>query len=712
MKHASLYLFLLLLFASLSLTAQTENVVYPRNWETKFQDVYVDASGQGYAVGTCGVITRTTNAGMSWELVDFSESSLDYTAVTCPGDNCDNAIIMGDGVLLTRSGSTFSMDLNEDYQNVRKLHLLSNNVIIGDKNGENYLRSTDNGLNWTTLIATVSRFQGEFMNFYNGTEGYVFDSDKFLNKTTDGGLTWTRYDAAIAIDGSPLAMHWRDANNGWIQSSSQDIFRTTDGGLSWTNLAPPSKPRRMLWLESFSDTHLVCAGLVDEYWVSLDAGSTWTRDAFPSGSGTRPGFYNYHRRGDEFFVPSDAGEIFYSATNFENWEGQIPSDRVSLTEIAFANDDLGIVAGTGSALLKTTDGGDTWTPLVSGNSNPNAPVTAIDMRSETEHILYYANTFPRITRNGGSSYDWYFQEESGLGPGDAYAFHNFSNGDVFVMGQELAGKSSDDGATWTVIDHNFDRRINRLSFPTADIGFAAGDKVIAKTTDGGLTWTELTRPNETTRWEGVFFYNELRGIVSSGSSGSDGSVNTSRTYLTTDGGISWTQISGFAAGYGYKYDDATGTTYSASFASGNNALLSRSMDDGATWEIVARGCGAGRGVGLTPSGNFVYLAGDGGHIQRHETANIVSNRRRQVVTPSLAAYPNPTSGELNIELPSTSQPTTLEVFSADGRRVQTSVVPAGTERFRFVIDHQKTGLYLLSWRNANGVRHTGRVMVW
>ena len=435
MKHAFLYLSILFLFASFSSVAQTENVVYPRDWDTKFQDVYVDASGQGYAVGSCGVVIRTTNAGMSWSLVDISESSLDYYAVTCPSDNCNNAIIAGDGILLSRSGGAFSMDLNEQYQDIRTFHRLDNNVVIGDKNGLEYLRSTDNGRTWSILKATTTTWQGTFMTFYNGTEGYVFDSEQTLNKTTDGGGTWTRYAESTAFDGSPLVMHWRGANKGWLQNSSnKGVYQTNDGGETWVNLNAPEVARRMLWLESFSDTHLVCAGLVDEYWTSMDAGAPGR--VVPSLVNRVPAQVSTttHRRGDEFFVPSDAGEIFYSPADFANWEGLIVSDRVGLTEIAFINDNVGIAAGVTSALLKTTDGGDTWTPLVSGNTNPNAPVTAIDMRSEMEHVLYYGNSFPRITRNGGSSYDWYFQESSGLGQGDANAFHKFSNGDLFVMG--------------------------------------------------------------------------------------------------------------------------------------------------------------------------------------------------------------------------------------------------------------------------------------
>ncbi len=701
MKPTTHYLLLLLLLSSSWGFSQTENVVYPQNYDTKFQDVYVDGSDQGYAVGTCGVVVRTTDGGLSWQLVDAADSSFDFSAVTCPGDDCNNAVIAGDGIVLNRQANgRFTQDVRADFKEVLKLHQLDNNIVIADKNGRDYLRSTDNGQTWTTMALPDTDWQGSFLFFVDGLTGLAFDGDRYLHKTTDGGATWARSASPFGL--SIFTMYWHDENTGWVQASDRNIYRTTNGGQSWSNLNVVNGPRQLLWLEAFSATHLVGIGLVEELWQSLDGGATWTRDFMPDQSGTRPAYYNYHRRGDEFFVPSDAAEIFYSATGFTNWEGQIPADRLSLTDIAFANDDVGIAAGTHSALLKTVDGGTTWTPLVSGNPNPNAPVASIDLRSADEFVLYYGNTYPRITTDGGNSFRQYFDAASGLGQGDATVFHNFANGDILVMGFSFGGISSDDGATWTVIDHGFDAKINGLYFPTETTGYAVGDGVLAKTTDAGRTWTEITNPSPSGRWQSVFFFDENRGMIG----------QSSRTgYLTTDGGASWTVRSQASAGAGYAYDAAADIIYSTTFETGNNGYLNRSRDRGDTWERVSRLCAAGGGLGLTPSGRFLYAVATGGHIERHVTANLTSNRSPRRAAVRLRTFPNPSSGQLTVSIPLTNQATHLEIFAADGRRVAALEVPAHTEQYRVQLAGERPGLYLFSWVSPAGARHTGRVVL-
>jgi len=702
MKNASFYFFLLLLFVSLAVTAQTSNVIYPRDYDTKFKDVYVDASDEGFAVGTCGVVVHTTNGGMSWTLYDAAPSSFDYWAVTCPNDDCSGAVIAGDGIILKRAANgSFGMTVSENYQNIRRLHNLDNNVVIADGEASGFFRSTDSGTSWIESSLPGDGVQGSLIEFTDGTTGYVFDNQKALFKTTDGGASWAT--TGYVSEDSPGVMHWRNADLGWYyqSGSAPTIFKTTDGGQTWTDLNVTEIARRMMFMESFSDDRIFGVGIVDEIWESTDGGATWARSFFPGQSGTRPSTSNnYHRRGDEMFVPSDAAEVFYSPTDFTNWEGQIPSDRGGITTVAFFNDDIGVAAGRTSFLIKTEDGGDSWSPLISGNANRNAPVTRIDFRAEDTFILYYGNDYPRITVDGGETFVRYFDDASGLGQGDANVFHNFANGDVFVMGLEQAGISTDDGASWTLIDHGLDRRINVVSFPTAEVGYAGGERVLAKSTDGGQSWTELTTPSASAGWDGIHFFSAERGVIST----------LSRTaYLTEDGGTTWSQLPSTAAGAS-DYDPVSEAIYTAAFESGNNGSLNRGFEEGERWERTTFLCAAARGIDVTPSGRFVYLVGDGGHIERHATADITRTRSTPRAAINLKAFPNPTSGRLSIALPRTSRATVLEVYSADGQQVRSLNVPAGTENFNFSLEGEKPGLYVLHWLGNGGARHTGRVV--
>jgi len=330
-------------------------------------------------------------------------------------------------------------------------------------------------------------------------------------------------------------------------------------------------------------------------------------------------------------------------------------------------------------------------------------VSAIDFRSENEFVLYYGNAYPRITTNGGDTFSQYYGEETGISQGESDVFHNFADGRILTMGRLEYAISNADQTSWTVSTHGFERTINAVHFPTDMIGYAVGNRILAKTTDGGVTWTELTEPQfqQSANWEGVFFYDERRGMI--GKPNRDG-------FLTTDGGETWTAKGAAAAGV-YDYDTSSGTTYSLSFESGNNGYLNRSEDMGESWERVSYMCAAGRAISLTPSNNFVFLGGDGAHVEKHRVSELTSNRPTPRAVADLRPFPNPTGGGITLTLPRATETTSLTVFAADGRRVEALNVPAGTESFNLDLSGQKPGLYLLSWLGTSGVRHTGRVVL-
>ncbi|TXF91775.1 T9SS type A sorting domain-containing protein [Neolewinella aurantiaca] len=700
MKNTPILLFLILLLISFAVTAQTENVVYPRPYDSKLSDVYISDSGEGLAVGSCGVILSTTDAGMNWDLVSDAGGGWDYTTVACPNDDCSKAVIIGDNIILRRQpNGSFTTEIDEMFTDIFVIHHLTGGVLVGDRTFNGYIRSGDGGVTWTEMTLTGTPNQDNRMSFVNNTlTGYSFNTEHELLKTTDGGLTWAP--TGFVNTDSHLNMHWRTESLGWVRNGSREPFqRTTDGGQTFTTV-PTDLQTRLYFLQSLSDDHLVGLGFVSEVFESTDGGTSWSQISMGNANGTRPNFYgNFHRRGDEFFMPGDGSQVFYSAAGFQDWEGLINDGRGGSGPISFFNDDIGIVTGPTSFIIKTEDGGNTWAPLVTNSPNPNAPVSSIDFRSENEFVLYYGNAYPRITTDGGATFEQYYGEETGISQGESDVFHNYDDGRILVMGRFDYAISNEDQTSWTVNTHGFERTIYDLHFSSPSIGYAVGDKLIAKTTDGGLTWTELPLPEfqQNSIWESVHFYDDNRGMI--GRANREG-------FLTTNGGQTWTTKGAAAAGI-YAFDSTSGTTYSVSYETGNNGYLNRSTDLGETWERVSYMCAAGRAIALTPSNQFVFLGGDGAHVEKHRTADLTSTRSTPRAVADLRPFPNPTSGRISLTLPRSSSSTLISVYSAEGRQVTVSTVPAGTEIFDLDLSGRSPGIYYLRWLDAAGAQHTG-----
>lgn len=691
-------LLILLLACPVLLMAQLDGVVHPKNFDTKFQDVYIDGNDFGFAVGTCGVVASTQDAGVSWTVLPALEGEYDFYAVTCPNDDCNEAVIGGEGALFKRrpNGSFNLLGSGADYT-VYHFHQLSGSTVIGDGENTTYLRTTDGGNNWTLI--THPEIPNTEMAFGDSNTGYYMSSNNDLRKTTDAGLTWTNTGFNFSND-DIRTLYFRDANNGWFQTGrSRSFWRTTDGGQTWTDLEVTDGPRAALYLESFSETHLVCLALVNDLWESLDGGVTWTRGEFPDDSGTRPGFYNYHRRGDEFFIPSDAGEIFYSPAGFTDWEALFGGNRGRVTNIAFGSNEVGVAAGFSGLSLITKDGGDTWEELNEVGGFTRA--TDIHFVSEDEFFILYSNGDPKVSRDQGETFSTLIINPQNNRQ-NYTQMERLPSGRLYAYGSDSNAYSDDGGDTWTLTNSPSLFQAETMTFLDDQVGFAGGlQGQVGRTLDGGMTWTEVTKPGSNSSGiTSLYFTSADEGYVST----------TSVQYRTTDGGQTW-ETNRDAGGSAYVASPNGTAIYAARYESGNNGTFRRSTDGGQSFEILDYNCTALRSGGLTPDGKFYFTGGDGGHIRKHDIDRLVPVRNNRVVAERLKVYPNPAHGQTTIELPVQGTSTVLTVFAADGRGIKQLAVPAGTERFRMDLTGIHPGIYLLSWTGAQGERHTGRLVV-
>jgi photosystem II stability/assembly factor-like uncharacterized protein len=231
----------------------------------------------------------------------------------------------------------------------------------------------------------------------------------------------------------------------------------------------------------------------------------------------------------------------------DGWFLQTSSTSNPITKVSNPSIDIafGIAtnSGTPGQLVKTTNRGINWTN-VSTNSTYAMNLYAIDF---LDHNTGFVGTYDRVmkTTDGGSTWSVYVVK-TGLGLANSpyvYDIQMLSSTVGWAVGSGgLIMKTEDGGATW--IKKNYgadvipavDGNLNAVFFLNSTTGFVAGASgVIVRTTDGGANWTKLTT-GTTGSIKDIEFGSSLVGIAVTASTTPNHSV------ITTDGGNTWTAL--------------------------------------------------------------------------------------------------------------------------------------------------------------------------
>jgi photosystem II stability/assembly factor-like uncharacterized protein len=207
------------------------------------------------------------------------------------------------------------------------------------------------------------------MHFFDSKTGFVGSpSQPNINKTTDGGKTWTVYDTHIqGVNG--VLFKGRDTGFAY---NGLNVSKTTDGGDTWSYIA--------LLIDfndiSFSDSRNGCVVGKMKQWVP--------NPNFPQAGG--------------FMVTNDGGKIWTEYyTGFED-------DLLSVCMI----DSLNIIAGgTNGRFIKTANGGKTWDTISTGGKQ-----LILDIVFPTPSIGIAVGSGGRIQRTTDSGKTWVDQNST------------------------------------------------------------------------------------------------------------------------------------------------------------------------------------------------------------------------------------------------------------------------------------------------------------
>jgi photosystem II stability/assembly factor-like uncharacterized protein len=342
------------------------------------------------------------------------------------------------------------------------------------------------------------------------------------------------------------------------------------------------------------------------------------------------------------------------------YSAPIVSGRVTALAIDPSNVNTVYLGGAQGGLWKTTNGGNTWTPLTDTQASTAVGSVALDPSNSSIIYVgtgeenfsgdsYYGAGILKST-DGGASWTQICGPFCGpVGPDSYYgggahigglAVHP-TNGQILLaavalLSQDGVYRSVDGGNHWTrVLSGNpansvlFDPINGNIAYASLGNAFSGGAEGVFKSTDGGQTWSAangtggnildltnagrialaMARSNSLTLYAGIANVNtgDLAGF-----------------YKTTDGGTNWTRLT---ATPDYctpqcGYDNVIAvqpTNQNVVFAGGAfTTTLVRSLDGGITWATLQSAQNFGflhadmHALSFSSDGNTLYLGNDGG----------------------------------------------------------------------------------------------------
>ncbi len=212
-------------------------------------------------------------------------------------------------------------------------------------------------------------------NFEDSAHGYISGVDGFVSKTTNGGATWTN--VRVASTGDVYGVYFINDTEGYAGANNGDLFKTTNAGASWTKLTTPNSSYNYGQFYFFDALNGIAGGSTPSRTGSIikttDGGTTWTEVPVPGMSSIYDILFLDNSTG---YICGYDNNIFKTTDGGATWVNQpvtitTPANNtILLAEIEFINSTVGYCVGYSinydkNFIFKTTNGGATWNQLPS-----------------------------------------------------------------------------------------------------------------------------------------------------------------------------------------------------------------------------------------------------------------------------------------------------------------------------------------------------------
>ncbi len=250
-----------------------------------------------------------------------------------------------------------------------------------------------------------------------------------------------------------VAVYFTSASRGFVAGDEGFLSSTSDGGKTWTKyFLNTNQNINEIYFRNEDNGYLVAGRLL---FITQDGGRTWQE--------TR----------------------IYKSTDFKNGSPELIS-------IGFSDKKRGLAIGSivnkddeiiDSLVMKTDDGGDTWTRIIIPTK---AELFHLDFNGSSHGWIVGDKGLILATEDGGAT--WRTQRSGISRALFSVDFRDDENG-FAVGGGGTIIRTEDGGRTWEKINTSFTDTFKRVNFADDKNGWIVGHRgIILRTQDKGRTW--------------------------------------------------------------------------------------------------------------------------------------------------------------------------------------------------------------------------------
>lgn len=286
------------------------------------------------------------------------------------------------------------------------------------------VRAGQGGGMWTSAKIATRDLNG--VAFPSPQQGWTVGAAGVVLTSADGGTSWSAQTSGTSSDLYDVS--FADTRRGWVAGASDTVLKTTDGGSTWERGTTGIGGALLRSIDSVGALHAWIAGnttfpsIGNVVAATTDGGTTWKRQNVPGGIG--------------------------------------------LLDISFADRNNGFVTGFSGSAYRTSDGGATWVPMVVAANGVN-----VQAALRVDEQLGFAAAHRRLLRTTDGGHTWTVVMELDGAVQDL----TYTDGVVLAAGEKgLILRSSDAGESWETDSSATSANLTAVDAATSSFAAAVG----------------------------------------------------------------------------------------------------------------------------------------------------------------------------------------------------------------------------------------------